>query len=473
MNKTDVITVIGAGLAGSEAALQIAARGLRVRLVEMRPEKKTPAHSTDQFAELVCSNSFGSEALGASRILKDELSALGARVLAFARDHRVPAGASLAVDRIQFSAAVTQAVLEHSGIEICRRECTDIPAEGITIVATGPLTSPALAGSLGQMTGNGGLYFYDAISPIVSADSLDMSKLYWANRYGKGETPDFLNIPLTREQYEELISDLLSGEVVLPHDFEEEKYFEGCMPIEALAARGPKTLAFGPLKPVGLHTPEGKRPHAVIQLRMENQHGTAFNLVGFQTKLKYGEQNRIFRKLPGLENAEFLRLGSMHRNTFLDSPRLLLPTLQLKNVPRVFIAGQLTGTEGYLESSATGWLAGTNAARMALGEAPIVPPTFTMLGSLVRAITDPTKVDFQPINSNMGILPPLQESDYVEAVTQKKVPKEIRNRSHAERSAKSIQGWLRTASLPEGFGHIVDQTGLEIVDRTSSTSIHP
>ncbi len=433
------VTVIGAGLAGSEAALQIATRGVEVDLFEMRPKTPTPAHQTPHFAELVCSNSFGSDGAGsASRMLKDELTALDAQVLASARKAQVPAGNSLAVDRDVFSKEVTRLVETHPKITIHREELTALPEEGMVVIATGPLTSDALARDIAERVGAGGLYFYDAISPIVSAESLDMSKLFKANRWDKGDTADFLNLPLTEEQYNTLIDDLLSGEVMLPHDFEEERYFEGCMPVEAIAARGRKTLAFGPLRPVGLHHPvTGKRAHAVIQLRTENKFFTAYNLVGFQTKLKYGEQQRIFRKLPGLENAEFLRLGSMHRNTYLDSPRVLMPTLQLKCDPRLLLAGQLTGTEGYLESSATGWLAGTNAARLALGEAPIVLPSDTMLGALLVAITDESKENFQPTNSNIGILPPLAEP-----IRDKK----LRYLAYAERSAASLENWKSSGS---------------------------
>lgn len=428
------IVVIGAGLAGSEAAWQIAEQGLEVDLYEMRPHKPTPAHQTDQFAELVCSNSFGSDGpASAPRMLKDELQTLGAFVLGCARKHQVPAGNSLAVDRVAFCGEITRALSSHPRIHIQREELKAIPEDAIVVVATGPLTSESLARDLAERVGQGSLYFYDAISPIVSADSLDMEKIFRANRYGKGDSQDFLNIPLDKEQYNTLIDDLLSAEVVLPHDFEEERYFEGCMPIEAIAARGRMTLAFGPMRPVGLIDPRtNRRSFAVIQMRTENAFFTSYNLVGFQTKLKYPEQLRIFRKLPGLENAEFLRLGCMHRNTYLDSPRVLLPTLQLRKDTRVFLAGQLTGTEGYLESSATGWLAGNNAARLAKGEPLIVLPRETILGALTAAITDETKENFQPMNSNMGILPPLE------------VPvrdKKLRNAAYAQRSLESLRSW--------------------------------
>lgn len=441
--KTPIV-VIGAGLAGSEAAWQIAEKGVPVRLYEMRPSKGTPAHQTNGFGELVCSNSFGSDGFGsAPRMLKDELTALGAFVLKLARKHSVPAGNSLAVDRVAFSEEITQTLSSHPLIQIEREEVTQIPEEAIVVIATGPLTSDSLARDLSERVGQGSLYFYDAISPIVSAESLDMSKIFRANRYGKGETQDFLNVPLNKEEYETLIDDLLTGEVVLPHDFEAEKYFEGCMPVEAIAARGRMTLAFGPMRPVGLTDPRtGKRPYAVIQLRTENAFLTAYNLVGFQTKLKYPEQKRIFTKLPGLENAEFLRLGSMHRNTYLDSPRTLLPTLQLKKDARLFLAGQLTGTEGYLESSATGWVAGVNAADLWLGNTPRTLPRETVLGSLLASITDPEKKNFQPMNSNLGILPPLETP-----IRDKK----LRGEAYAIRSAESLKEWAKGPLVDYGL----------------------
>jgi methylenetetrahydrofolate--tRNA-(uracil-5-)-methyltransferase len=428
------ITVIGGGLAGCEAAWQIARHGIAVDLFEMRPVRPTPAHKTDRLSELVCSNSFGSDSAGsASRLLKDELNVLEGFVLATARRAQVPAGASLAVDRDVFSHDISQALENHPNIRLHRQEVLQIPETGIVVVATGPLTSDALARDLAERVGQASLYFYDAISPIVATESLDLTKIYRANRYGKGDSQDFLNIPLDKAQYNTLVDDLLSGEVVLPHDFEEEKYFEGCMPVEAIAARGRMTLAFGPMRPVGLIDPNtGRRPFAVIQLRTENAFLTAYNLVGFQTKLKYGEQQRIFRKLPGLENAEFLRLGCMHRNTYLDSPRVLTPSLQFRKDERILLAGQLTGTEGYLESTATGWLAGTNAARLARGLDPIVLPPETMLGALTHTITDATKKNFQPINSNLGILPPLS------------IPvrdKKLRHLAQAERSHTVLAQW--------------------------------
>jgi methylenetetrahydrofolate--tRNA-(uracil-5-)-methyltransferase len=433
--RQKTIHVIGAGLAGSEAAYQIAMRGIPVTLHEMRPEKMTEAHATSQFAELVCSNSFGSVSPNsASRILKDEINTLGGFVLSVAEAIAVPAGASLAVDRLKLSQIVTETLENHPLVTIKREEVTEIPKDEISILATGPLTSQNLIRSLKPIFGDNSLYFYDAISPIVSTDSLNLEKLYFANRYDKGETKDFLNIPLTEEEYNTLVDDLLSGEVVLPHNFEEEKYFESCMPIEAIAARGRKTLAFGPMKPVGLNDPKtGKRPFAVVQLRTENRYKTAYNLVGFQTKLKYKEQERIFRKLPGLEQAEFLRLGSMHRNTYIDSPRLLHSSLQLKSQPQVFIAGQLTGTEGYLESTATGLMAAVNATQFYQDQPCFILPEKTMLGSLLNTITDPSRLSFQPMNVNMGLLPPLEGFSGKD--------KKVKNALLSERSQKELHSW--------------------------------
>lgn len=436
MPKNPQISVIGAGLAGSEAALRLARRGFEVDLFEMRPLRMTEAHVSGQCAELVCSNSFGSAGShSASGILKAELHALHSQVLETAFATRVPAGESLAVDRELFAKAVTSMVRTEPSIHYHEGELTEIP-EGIVILATGPLTTPSLCEKLARLIGAESLYFYDAISPIVAADSLDLGQMFFANRYDKGESKDFLNIPLTKEQYDALIDDLLSGDVVFPHDFEKEKYFEGCMPIEAMAARGRQTLAFGPMKPVGLSDPKtGRRAYAVIQLRRENRHATAYNLVGFQTKLKYRDQERVFRKLPGMQNAEFLRLGSMHRNTYVESPRCLQPTLQLKVEPRVFLAGQITGTEGYLESTATGLIAAMGAANLATGKPLTVPPPETILGALLSTITDPSRENFQPMNSNFGILPPLEGA--------RPRDKKLRNSLFAERSRKVMEDWIR------------------------------
>lgn len=441
MHQSKKVIVIGGGIAGSEASWQIAQQGIDVELYEMRPNRPTAAHKTDQFSELVCSNSFGSDNPGsASRILKDEIQSMGSLTLELARQNAVPAGASLAVDRNLFAKCMTERLMAHPRIKIRREEICEIPIEGIVVIATGPLTSDALGASLGRLLGEKSLYFYDAISPIVSTDSLDLSQMFFANRYDKGESADFLNIPLNKEQYDWFIQELMQGEVVLPHDFEEEKYFEGCMPIEVIASRGHKTLAYGPMKPVGLRDPKtGREGYAVIQLRAENRHRTAYNLVGFQTKLRYKEQERIFRKLPGLQEAEFLRLGSMHRNTYIDSPKHLLPTLQLRQNPNLFLAGQITGTEGYLESSAGGLLAGMNAARLFKGLDLLTLPETTMLGALLVSITDPQRKNFQPSNVNMGLLPP-------DGVTVKK-DKKAKYARYALRSQQDLHSWMQNHHL--------------------------
>ncbi len=433
------IVIIGGGLAGSEAAWQIANAGGTVELHEMRPTRMTGAHTTGYFSELVCSNSLGSETENsASRILKDEMERMGSFVLKTAREHRVPAGASLAVDRGLFAQAVTAELSQNPRIRIHRQEITALPEGGITILATGPLTTQPLCEAIGKRVGEQSLYFYDAISPIVSAESLDRDQMFVANRYGKGESADFLNIPLTETQYDHFVDELLRGECMLPHDFEEEKYFEGCMPIEAIASRGRRTLAFGPMKPVGLIDPKtGRRAFATIQLRAENRYFSAYNLVGFQTKLKYSDQQRIFRQLPGLGEAEFLRLGSMHRNTYLDSPRVLRPTLQLRNDGGFFIAGQLTGTEGYLESAATGLVAGMNALRLSLGKQTLALPTETILGSLLATITDEKRDRFQPMNVNMGLLPPVRSE-------KKKIDRQTRNLLMAQAARQVHTGWMHS-----------------------------
>lgn len=434
------VKIIGAGLAGSEAAWQIAKRGGDVELFEMRPVAGTAAHKTGQFSELVCSNSFGSiTSTSASGLLKTELGKLGSLTLEVASQCLVPAGSSLAVDRDKFSKCITEKLESHPKIKIFREEVIEIPEEDLIILATGPLTSQRLSQSISNILGEKSLYFYDAISPIVAKDSLDLEKMFFANRYDKGETSDFLNIPLSRQQYEQFVHDLLNAEYVLPHDFEEEKYFEGCMPIEALAARGLKTLAFGPMKPVGLIDPKTQqRAHAVIQLRAENKFQTAYNLVGFQTKLKYGEQERVFRSLPGMEKAEFLRLGSMHRNTYIDSPKHLLPTLQLKANHKIFIAGQLTGTEGYLESSAGGLIAGINAWHLSRGSQPLNLPTTSLLGALLEFITDSSRTHFQPTNVNMGLLPPVSDKPIRD--------KKLRYEKMVQEAGRNFDQWLQRAA---------------------------
>ncbi|MFS8543234.1 MAG: FADH(2)-oxidizing methylenetetrahydrofolate--tRNA-(uracil(54)-C(5))-methyltransferase TrmFO [Limnochordales bacterium] len=405
------IVVIGGGLAGSEAAWQAASLGVEVDLYEMRPVRQTPVHHTDKLAELVCTNSLGSNQItSASGLLKAEMRALGSLIIAAADANDVPAGAALAVDREQFAAAVSGELARHPRVRIHREEVTSIPEDGIVIIATGPLTSDALAQAIQAFTGEYDLYFYDAASPIVTAESIDWDKGFWASRYGKGEGDDYFNCPLTKEEYDRFYEALITAEVHEGHLKEELKFFEGCMPIEDIAARGKDTLRFGPMKPVGLVDPRtGKRPYAVVQLRKENRAGTLFNLVGFQTRMRWGEQKRVLRLIPALANAEIVRYGVMHRNTFINAPRVLLPTYQMRREPRVFFAGQITGVEGYVESAASGLVAGINAARLARGEKPLTLPEETMMGALAHYITAADPRHFQPMNSNFGLLPPLAE----------------------------------------------------------------
>ena len=407
--KRDSIIVAGGGLAGSEAAWQIAQAGFDVRLFEMRPVKATPAHKTSALAEIVCSNSFKSDQEGSAPwLLKEELKILDSLLIRLAYAHRVPSGASLSVDREHFAAAVTQAVSENPRIEIRREELQSIPHDAITIIATGPLTSDSLSHSIREFAGEEHLYFYDAISPIVEADSIDMSKAYKASRYDKGE-PDFINCPFTREEYLAFYDALIQAESVPLHTCEKAMYFEACLPIEEMGRRGIDTLRFGPMKPVGLADPRtGRIPYAAVQLRQENLRADSFNLVGFQNHLRFGEQERVFRLIPGLEQAKFLRLGQIHRNTFINSPRLLEPTLQARQNGNVFFAGQISGVEGYVECVATGLLAGLNAVRLAAGEALVVPPRATAVGSLVHYLVSADPNGFQPENINFGIMPALE-----------------------------------------------------------------
>jgi methylenetetrahydrofolate--tRNA-(uracil-5-)-methyltransferase len=404
------VTVIGAGLAGSEAAWQIARQGVPVTLYEMRPKVKTPAHHTDWFAELVCTNSLRSNSItNAVGLLKEEMRRLDSLILRAADAHAVPAGGALAVDREGFSNAVTETLAQHPLVEVRREEVTEIPDQGIVVVATGPLTSPALSESIRRFIGADYLYFYDAASPIVTKESIDMDKVYIASRYGKGEAA-YLNCPFDEEQFQAFYDALVQAETAPVHDFEEEKYFEGCMPIEVMARRGAKTLLFGPMKPVGLEDPRtGRRPYAVVQLRQDNAAATLYNIVGFQTHLKWGEQKRVFRMIPGLENAEFVRYGVMHRNTYINSPTVLLPTYQTRRRPDLFFAGQMTGVEGYVESAAAGLVAGLNAGRLARGKDPVVPPPTTAIGSLAHYITHAAPDNFQPMNATFGLFPPLPE----------------------------------------------------------------
>jgi methylenetetrahydrofolate--tRNA-(uracil-5-)-methyltransferase len=432
------IVVIGAGLAGCEAAWQIVKRGGKVTLYEMKPEVYSPAHRSPFFAEIVCSNSFKSESLeNGPGVLKKEMELLESLILKTARETRVPAGGSLAVDREAFSKKMTQIMEKLENVEIVRKEISAIPENGITVIATGPLTSEALSREIQRITGDRHLFFYDAISPIVTADSINFEKVFKASRYGKGGD-DYVNCPMGEEEYYRFVNALNQAEKVSIHHFERRYLFEGCLPIEELAARGKDTLAFGPLKPVGLIDPKtGKQPFAVIQLRQENQFGTLFNLVGFQTRLKYEEQKRVFRVIPGLEMAEFVRLGSVHRNTFTDSPRLLKESLQLKDRPNLFFAGQITGVEGYMESTAMGLLAGINAFREARGRDPVFPPPTTAIGALIHYITHSQTIPFQPMNINFGLFPPLQG----------KARGRERRRLLAERALNEMEMWKKEMEI--------------------------
>lgn len=404
-----IVNVIGAGLAGSEAAWQIAKRGVKVRLYEMRPVKQTPAHHTDKFAELVCSNSLRANGLtNAVGVIKEEMRKLDSVIMAAADNCSVPAGGALAVDRHEFASYVTEAVRNHENIEVINEEVTEIP-DGITVIATGPLTSEALAAQIQQLTGQDYLYFYDAAAPILEKDSIDMDKVYLKSRYDKGEAA-YLNCPMNKEEFNAFRQALIEAECAPLKEFEKEKYFEGCMPIEVMAARGEKTMTFGPMKPVGLEDPKtGKRPYAVVQLRQDDAAGTLYNIVGFQTHLKWGEQKRVFSMIPGLENVEIVRYGVMHRNTFINSPKVLEKTYQLSANKQIFFAGQMTGVEGYVESAGSGLIAGINAARLAVGEEPIIFPFETALGAMARYITEADAKNFQPMNVNFGIFPDLGE----------------------------------------------------------------
>lgn len=404
------IAVIGAGLAGSEAAWQLAGRGVKVELYEMRPVKTTPAHKTDQFAELVCSNSLrGAGIENAVGLLKEEMRRLGSLIMSAADHNAVPAGGALAVDRELFSSEITRRLAEHPNVSICREEVLRIPRDRITVIASGPLTSDSLAGDIRGLTGEEALAFYDAAAPIVTLESIDLEKAFWASRYDKGDK-DYLNCPMTREEYEVFYQALTEAEMAEVQGFEQGQVFEGCLPVEVMARRGPQTLTFGPLKPVGLVDPRtGKKSFAVVQLRKENQAGTLFNLVGFQTHLKWGEQKRVFSLIPGLENAEFVRYGVMHRNTFLNAPKVLKADFSLAQTPNLFFAGQMTGVEGYVESAASGLLAGLNAWRRLNGQTTWVFPAETALGGLARHIEGSPSQSFQPMNINFGLLPPLAE----------------------------------------------------------------
>ncbi|MFA7467029.1 MAG: methylenetetrahydrofolate--tRNA-(uracil(54)-C(5))-methyltransferase (FADH(2)-oxidizing) TrmFO [Desulfotomaculaceae bacterium] len=432
------LTIAGAGLAGSEAAWQAASRGIPVRLYEMRPFKNTPAHHTGHFAELVCSNSLRAAALeNAVGLLKEEMRKMDSIIMRCADENSVPAGGALAVDRERFSRSVTLTLENHPLIEVVREEFAGHKG-GITVIATGPLTSEALANELKTITGRENLYFHDAVAPIVALDSIDLDKAFWSSRYDRG-TADYLNCPMNREEYELFRDALALAERAPRKDFDQEKNFEGCMPIEILARRGMDTMRFGPLKPVGLIDPHtGRRPYAVVQLRIDNAAGTLLNLVGFQTHLKWSEQKRVFSMIPGLKRAEYVRYGVMHRNTYINSPVLLHPTYQCKNESRLFLAGQITGVEGYVESAASGLVAGVNAARLLLGRQPLAPPRESALGALAYYITSADPNRFQPMNITFGLFPPLDEK-----IRERKK----RNATYAQRALAGLESWMKSVGL--------------------------
>lgn len=445
----DAITVVGGGLAGSEAAWQIAKAGIPVVLKEMRPVKQTPAHRTDGLAELVCSNSLRSDDAihNAVGLLHEEMRRCDSLIMRAADLNKVPAGGALAVDRDAFSKTIGEALANHPLVTIKREEMTELPAldSGKYVIATGPLTSASLAEQIQAVAGGDILHFFDAIAPIVTADSVDMTKAWKQSRYDKGDGDDYINCPLDEEQYNAFIDNLLSGEKVAFKDWEKNTpYFEGCLPIEVMAERGRETLAFGPMKPVGLMNPHtGKRPYAVVQLRKENKQGTLLNLVGFQTKLVYGEQKRIFKTIPGLENAEFVRLGGIHRNTFIHSPTVLDGTLRLKARPNLRFAGQVTGCEGYVESAAVGLMAGLFAAWETQGKEIVPPPIETALGAMLNHITVSAESDlFQPMNINFGLMPPPPVPE-----GKRKIKGLDRKRAQSERATAALTQWLEQAGL--------------------------
>jgi methylenetetrahydrofolate--tRNA-(uracil-5-)-methyltransferase len=429
------VTIVGGGLAGCEAALQLAARGFRVTLLEMRPARPTPAHRTDRLAEIVCSNSFKSERSDTpAGALKLELDLLGCRLLPLARQARVPAGAALGLDRELFAALVGAQIEGHPRIMVRREEARALPEDRPCVVATGPLTSEDLERDLTARMGEEGLYFYDAIAPSLLLESVDLERAFRAARYGKGDD-DYLNCPLDRAQYEAFVDALLAADRVPLHEFEEARYFAGCMPIEAIAQGGRESLRFGPMRPVGLRDPRsGQRPYAVVQLRQETRDGTLYGLVGFQTRLKYGEQTRVFRMIPALAEAEFARLGSLHRNTFLNSPRHLRPDLSWQQDPQVWFAGQMIGCEGYVESVATGLLAALAVAGAGRGRTLVPPPVDTLLGSLLAYLRAPATPRLTPMNVNFGLLPPLSRPPRDKA---------LRREAHTARAVESMRGWVQ------------------------------
>ena len=434
--KNNFVKVIGAGLAGSEACWQLVKRGVPVHLYEMRPVRQTPAHQTSLFGELICSNSLRADNVeNAVGLLKEELRQMDSLIMQCADAHRVPAGGALAVDREDFASCITAKLRNHPLVTVFEEEVTAIDEEELTIIATGPLTDGAMAQEVKRLTGADDLYFYDAAAPIVTAESIDYDKAFWASRYGKGDA-DYLNCPMTKEEYDRFYDALMEAEWVKTKDFEKEIFFEGCMPIETMAKRGRQTLAFGPMKPVGLVDPRtGEQPYAVVQLRKDNQEGTMLNIVGFQTRMKWGDQKRVLQLIPGLEAAEFVRFGVMHRNTFMKAPLYLEPTNQLKEQPMVFFAGQMTGVEGYVESCASGLVAGINAARLFKGQETVAFPLETAVGGLENYITTANPRTFQPMNINFSLLPGLGE---------KVKDKKEKNRRIAERALAVLSAFQMT-----------------------------
>ncbi len=441
------VTVVGAGLAGSEAAWQIAQRGVRVRLYEMRPVRPTAVHRTSDCAELVCSNSLKSlDHATPHGLLKEEMTALGSKILECALLHRVPAGGALAVDRDEFAKAVTAVLTAHPLIELVREEVVEIPESGIVILAVGPLVSERLQEAIARFTGQDYLFFFDAIAPVIEADTIDRDIVFDASRYGKGGGADYLNCPMTREEYETFVGALLSGEKAPLHEFDRTPFFEGCLPIEEMARRGVDTLAFGPMKPVGLIDPRtGSRPHAVVQLRQDNLAAEHYSMVGFQTQLRWPEQKRIFATIPGLRDAEFVRLGQVHRNCYINAPRVLTPTLQTRERPTLLFAGQISGVEGYTESAATGLLAGINAARLATGLRPLTLPEDTMLGALTRYIATADPSHYQPQNAAFGLLP--------EAPSRSR-RKQDRRAARSTKAMASLTAWIEA----EGVATLAERT---------------
>ncbi|UMZ73348.1 methylenetetrahydrofolate--tRNA-(uracil(54)-C(5))-methyltransferase (FADH(2)-oxidizing) TrmFO [Natranaerofaba carboxydovora] len=436
------LVVVGGGLAGVEAAWQAANRGIKVDLYEMRPEKMTPAHKTSNLAELVCSNSLRASSLeNAAGLLKEEMKKLGSLIMKIAERHQVPAGGAMAVDRERFAKDITETIENHENINLKREEFKNLDAEKPTIIATGPLTSQKLVNEILNFTDSKLLYFYDAAAPIVTYESINHNKVFRASRYDKG-TADYLNCPMTKEEYKRFYQELINGDVVQMKDFEKQIHFEGCMPVEVMAKRGAETLTFGPLKPVGLKDPRtGEVPYAVAQLRQDDKEGNLYNLVGFQTQLKWPEQKRIFRLIPGLENAEFVRYGVMHRNTYVNSPSILKATYQLKDYPNIFLAGQITGVEGYIESASSGIVAGINASRLLIEEETLTFPEETAHGALSNYITTASPRNFQPMNINFGLLPPPEDKN------KKKVPKKEKKAKQSEKALSSLENFINENSL--------------------------